>query len=94
MPIAVCGEIAGSPLTALMLLSLGYTELSMNYSELSRVGYTVRRVSIADLRKVGQQALKLCHSEDIRKLYVDYAAPLGLERVVVPAGSKYVPAGD
>ena len=94
VPIAVCGEIAGSPLTALMLLSLGYTELSMNYSELSHVGYTVRRVSIADLRKVGQQALKLCHSEDIRKLYVDYAAPLGLERVVVPAGSKYVPAGD
>lgn len=83
-PIAICGEIAGNPLGALMLLSLGYTELSMNYSEMARIGYVVRRVSIAELKKLGEQAVKLAHSEDIRQLYVDYAKSVGLENIVVP----------
>ncbi len=94
IPITVCGEIAGNPLDAMMLLSLGYTELSMNYSELARVRYTVRRVSISALKDIGEKALKLCHSEDIRKLYLDYAQSVGLERVVMPAGAKHIPSDD
>ena len=79
--IAVCGEIAGSPLGALLLLSLGYDKLSMNYSELSRVKYVVRRVSYKDLRAIGEQALKLNSTADIRKLYQNYAKEQGLERI-------------
>ncbi len=94
IPITVCGEIAGNPLDAMMLLSLGYTELSMNYSELARVRYTVRRVSIGALKDIGERALKLCHSEDIRKLYLDYAQSVGLGRVVMPAGAKHIPSDD
>ncbi len=94
VPITVCGEIAGNPLDAMMLLSLGYTELSMNYSELARVRYTVRRVSIGALKDIGEKALTLCHSEDIRKLYIDYASSVGLERVVMPAGAKHIPSDD
>ena len=94
IPITVCGEIAGNPLDAMMLLSLGYTELSMNYSELARVRYTVRRVSIGALKDIGEQALKLCHSEDIRKIYLDYAQSVGLGRVVMPAGAKHIPSDD
>lgn len=94
VPITVCGEIAGNPLDAMMLLSLGYTELSMNYSEIARVRYTVRRVSIKDLKEIGEKALKLCHSEDIRKLYLDYAQSVGLGRVVMPAGAKHIPSDD
>ncbi|HAH70992.1 MAG TPA: phosphoenolpyruvate-protein phosphotransferase PtsP [Succinivibrionaceae bacterium] len=81
-PIAVCGEIAANPLGALMLLSLGYTELSMNYSELSRIGYIVRRVNFKDLLELGKKALKLPHSEEIRQLYIDYAIAVGLDKVV------------
>ena len=94
VPITVCGEIAGNPLDAMMLLSLGYTELSMNYSEIARVRYTVRRVSIKDLKEIGKKALKLCHSEDIRKLYIDYAQSVGLGLVVMPAGAKHIPSDD
>ncbi len=79
--ISVCGEIAGSPLGALMLLSFGYNCLSMNYSELARVKYICRRVSVLDLIKVGQEAVKLQHSSDIRKLYTDYAFNQGLGRI-------------
>lgn len=87
-PIAICGEIAGNPLGALMLLSLGYTELSMNYSEMARIGYVVRRVNLAELKILGEQAFTMPHSEDIKKLYLDYAKKVGLDNIVVPKGPK------
>ena len=91
-PIAVCGEIAGSPLGCLMLLSLGYTELSMNYSEMARIGYIVRRVNLKDLRAIGNKAVKCHHSEDIRQLYIDYAAAVGLDKIIAASLSKYTAA--
>ena len=81
-PISVCGEIAGSPLGAIMLLSLGYTCLSMNYSELSRVKYITRRVSFADLQNVGAKALSLESADEIHNLYSEYAANQGLSRII------------
>lgn len=91
-PIAVCGEIAGSPLGCLMLLSLGYTELSMNYSEMARIGYIVRRVNLKDLLEIGNKAVKCHHSEDIRQLYIDYAASVGLDKIIAASLSKYTAA--
>lgn len=81
-PISVCGEIAGDPLGSIMLLSLGYKCLSMNYSELARVKYICRRVSFADLQKIGQIALTLDNSAKIRSLYHEYAANQGLNRII------------
>lgn len=81
-PISVCGEIAGNPLGALMLLSLGYKCLSMNYSELARVKYICRRISFADLQEIGQIALTLDNSVKIRALYNEYAANQGLSRII------------
>lgn len=81
--INICGEIAGDPLGCLMLLSLGYTSLSMNYSYISRIKYILRRVSFAQLRELGEQALKLKDSSKIRALYEDYAVMQGLGKIIV-----------
>lgn len=81
--INVCGEIAGDPLGCLMLLSLGYTSLSMNYSYISRIKYILRRVSFTQLRELGEQALKLTDSAKIRALYEDYAVMQGLGKIIV-----------
>lgn len=80
--ITVCGESAGDPLAALMLLSLGYDSLSMNYSYISRIKYILRRVSSEQLKEVGEKALKLTSAEAIRKLYDDYATSQGLGKVI------------
>ena len=80
--INVCGEIAGDPLGALMLLSLGYDCLSMNYSYISRIKYILRRVSYAQLRELGQQALTLTDSSQIRALYDNYATNQGLGKII------------
>lgn len=80
--ITVCGESAGDPLSALLLLSLGYTSLSMNYSYLARIKYILRRVNFADLRALGQKALTLTDSAAIRALYEQYAAQQGLGKII------------
>lgn len=80
--IVVCGEMAGSPLGALLLLSLGYERLSMNYSEMGRVRYLVRRVSLPELREVGERAVQGGSCEQIRSLYLTYAHSQGLDRII------------
>ena len=80
--ITVCGESAGDPLSALLLLSLGYTSLSMNYSYIARIKYILRRVNFSELRELGKQALSLTDSTAIRALYEQYAAQQGLGKII------------
>jgi phosphotransferase system enzyme I (PtsP) len=77
-PISVCGELAGSPLGALMLVSIGYRELSMNYSSIPEIKYILRRVSIKELEEVFAKAIKLSSAKEIKDLYVQYAKSKGL----------------
>ena len=81
-PITVCGESAGDPLSALLLLSLGYTSLSMNNSFIARIKYIMRRVSCEDLQKLAAEALKLTDGKSIRALYDAYAANQGLGKIM------------
>lgn len=81
-PITVCGEMAGDPLSALLLMSLGYTKLSMNYSYIGRIKYIARRISLEMLQQLGQHALKYTESSKIKHLYEDYAANQGLSRII------------
>lgn len=85
--INICGEVAGDPLGALMLLSLGYTSLSMNYSYIARIKYILRRVSFEQLRMLGEKALTLTESSQIKALYEDYAIAQGLGKIIVHSQS-------
>lgn len=81
-PISVCGEIAGSSLGSLLLLSLGYTNLSMNYSQIARVKYISRHINLNDLLAIGKKALTLNSSVKIKHLYTEYAQAQGLMSVI------------
>ncbi len=80
-PISLCGELAASPIGALLLLSLGYENLSMNFSGIARIKYIIRRISIDDLKKIGEKAITLTDSTKIRELYLDYAKEQGLAKI-------------
>lgn len=81
-PCSICGELAASPLGLIMLLSLGYSKVSMNYSGIQRAKYIIRRVSISELLEVGQRALKLSDSLKIMDLYSEYARSHGLGKII------------
>lgn len=80
--ITLCGESAGDPLSAMMLLSLGYDSLSMNYSYLGRIKYILRRVDFGQLQEIGKKALTLSDASSIRALYENYATTQGLGKII------------
>ncbi|KAA3627696.1 MAG: phosphoenolpyruvate-protein phosphotransferase PtsP [Proteobacteria bacterium] len=58
-PISVCGEIAGDPAGALLLLGLGIDGLSMNVASLPRIKWLVRSFSRAEAEQLAQRALRM-----------------------------------
>jgi phosphotransferase system enzyme I (PtsI) len=66
--VAVCGEMAGDPMFAPLLLGLGVDELSMTPTLLPTVKYLVRLMTMADARKLAETALTLTSATEIYAL--------------------------
>lgn len=47
-PVSLCGELAGDPAGALLLMAMGFTSLSMNAPSLPKVRAAIRRVTLSD----------------------------------------------
>jgi phosphotransferase system enzyme I (PtsP) len=58
-PISVCGELAGDPAGALLLMGMGFDSLSMNAPSLPRVRAAIRRVSIDAAKALVRETLAL-----------------------------------
>jgi phosphotransferase system enzyme I (PtsI) len=63
IPLVICGEMAGSPVYAAILIGLGATELSMNPNSIPRVRKTVSAIAFEEAREITGQLLK-CKSSD------------------------------
>jgi phosphotransferase system enzyme I (PtsP) len=57
VPLSFCGEDAGRPIEALTFAALGIRRLSMRPASIGPVKHLVRRVSIAELRQVIEEAM-------------------------------------
>lgn len=58
-PVSVCGEIAGEPIYAILLLGMGATSLSLTSSMLPEVKYFIRNVMIEDARALVEEVLQI-----------------------------------
>jgi phosphotransferase system enzyme I (PtsI) len=67
--VAVCGEMAGDPVFASLLLGLGVDELSMSPTLLPAVKYLVRAMKLSDAKALVAEALAL---DDPKKIYAKF----------------------
>ncbi|MDP6762128.1 MAG: phosphoenolpyruvate--protein phosphotransferase [Planctomycetota bacterium] len=67
-PCSVCGEMAGDYATALVLLGLGYSGVSMAPNFVGEVKYALRQVTLADARELARQALREESAVGVRAL--------------------------
>lgn len=67
-PLAVCGEMAGQPLQAVLLVGLGYRTLSMAPSAIPRVKEALRAIRAADARELAERCLALRTCGEIEAL--------------------------
>ena len=65
LPVSVCGEMAGDPVFAPLLLGLGVNCLSMSPAWLPSVKYLVRAMTMADARALATEALSLTSPKEI-----------------------------
>lgn len=71
IPVAVCGEMAGDPAQAVLLLAMGIDSLSMNATNLPRVKALIRRITLEFGRELLEQVLTMDNS-DVISAYLQY----------------------
>jgi phosphotransferase system enzyme I (PtsI) len=65
LPVSVCGEMAGDPVFAPLLLGLGVDILSMSPGWVPQVKYLVRAMKMADARALAAEALRMSSPREI-----------------------------
>lgn len=68
IPIAICGEMAGSPFYVPILIGLGATELSMNVNSILRVRNVISKIAVEEARDICKQINTCRTSEEVEKV--------------------------
>jgi phosphotransferase system enzyme I (PtsP) len=80
-PVSICGELAGDPGAALLLVGMGYDMLSMNATNLARVKSALRRFTRAQAVALLAEVARL---EDAREIRAVVDERLRREGVLLP----------
>lgn len=68
VPVGICGELAGDPSAALLLMAMGFDSLSMSATNLLRVKSVIRGVKLADAQALLAEVKQLPDTESINRL--------------------------
>jgi phosphotransferase system enzyme I (PtsI) len=71
IPVSMCGEMAGEPVNALVLVGLGVSELSMNGTSIPFVKRVLRAARAADGRALVERLLGLTTADEIERAVRD-----------------------
>lgn len=74
IPISICGEMAGDPLVALVLVGLGMRTLSMHAVAMFDVKAAICRASIDELNGLAERIQLLSSATEIRAAVEEFAA--------------------
>jgi len=86
-PVSVCGELAGEPLGAILLVGMGYEFLSMSSANLLRVKAILRQLNMSDMRELAEQACLLTDTFAIEDYLNKALDQPGIARLIRPSSS-------
>jgi phosphotransferase system enzyme I (PtsI) len=72
IPVTVCGEMAGEPMIAPVLLGLGIRELSMSAVSVPEVKATIRAMNIEEAKLLMKRVDKLQTAAEVRAMVSDF----------------------
>ena len=81
-PLGICGELAGTPVGAVLLMAMGYHVLSMNATHLPKVKWVIRNIKRRDARRILARVLKMDTADEVSRYVNRQLVDAGLERVV------------
>ncbi|WP_145476601.1 phosphoenolpyruvate--protein phosphotransferase [Yersinia similis] len=78
LQVSLCGEMAGDPMGALLLVGLGYRNLSMNGRSVARIKYLLRNIELSDAQALVVRVLTAQMTTDVRHLTAAFMERRGL----------------
>ncbi len=80
--VGICGELAGDPEGAVLLLAMGYDILSMNATSLPKVKKALRNVNLVEARELLQEVLQMEDATEIHNRLQLFLASHGMEQFI------------
>lgn len=81
--VSICGELAGDPGAALLLMAMGFDILSMNATNLPKVKSVIRGFSFADASALLDEIMALSRAEDIQERVTKALRDAGVTRLML-----------
>ncbi|MGQ9707093.1 MAG: phosphoenolpyruvate--protein phosphotransferase [bacterium] len=73
--VGVCGEMAGDPISALLLVGMGVDELSASPTNIPGVKYAIRSMKFYELKEIAKRALSMATACEIKN-YLFHHTPM------------------
>lgn len=77
-PVSVCGEFASSPGGALLLIAMGYRNLSMSAHNIDKIKWIIRNVHSSTLDVLLTQVMRVKHASQVHRLVNNKLETLGM----------------
>ena len=82
IPIGICGELAGDPEGAVLLLAMGYNILSMNATSLPKVKKALRNVHLSEAQELLLEVMALDEAPQVHQRLERFLADHGMEKFI------------
>ena len=82
VPIGICGELAGDPGGAILLLAMGYDMLSMNATSLPKVKKALCNLRRSEARILLKEVMALDCAHDVNTRLEKFLSLYGMEKFI------------
>jgi phosphoenolpyruvate-protein phosphotransferase (PTS system enzyme I) len=92
-PVRICGEISSNPIFAVLLLGMGFTQLSMNPLSIPPIRRVLREVPLEASKQIAAQALTLPTAHEVHKYLTEAVSKLVSWDLTAYANEIATPSG-
>lgn len=85
--VSICGEMAGDPVAAVLLMAMGFDSLSMNSTHLPKVKWLLRKMTLQHAQELLSEVFSMDNPELIHSTLNLALGNLGLSKVLNPVSS-------
>jgi len=85
--VSICGELAGDPGAAILLMAMGYDVLSMSATNLPKVKSVIRGITFERAKQLLAEVMRMSNGDLIREYIARELRETGLTRLIRPVAS-------
>lgn len=88
VPVSICGELAGDPGAAILLMAMGYDVLSMNATNLPKVKSVIRGITLQQAEELLSEVMHLPDAQEVNRCVERALKEAGVTRLLRPSAGQ------